>query len=274
MNKEIVEIKKALEKYNGLLETENREIVQDGLGLQRATDGLKEANWGFTEALFEKFEEIPQIVLENFLVVIGIKKKKTQDKEWMRYNFSEVKNILNAFRPENLKENQVDELFLIYNSKEIFRRYSNSQVIVDWMSFALEYKMYRDRVAETKTDIGKISKKIQDKINRIAKLEKKRHLIKNNLIGIKKYLSSEKSHTNHSSDTSKIISRNHSNSDIKQYTEGKTLVTSAEITSLRIDTDQIYKENTEKMKGLEISNITYESEHELKCCKLKGLCFI
>ena len=65
--------------------------------------------------------------------------------------------------------------------------------------------------------------------------------------------------------------------DIKKFTwmrrQNKTILNIESFADLRLNTDHLYKEDKKKNKNLEIQNIVYENEYELKCCRMKYFCF-
>ena len=262
-------MKKSLEKYTKIYEDGNKETLQFSNASQIALDGFKEANWNFTIELFSNLKEIPSIIIEKLSLILGINQKEGI----LSYEFKKAKNLINAFQPELLQDYQLEEIFIIYNSKDSLRKYKNAETVVDLLSYAFEYKLYRDQLAENKRILPLISKKIQGKILKISKLDKERKAIQLNMKDIKAFLYSERNNSVSSSETSRISKKNYSSSTELRNCNSKTLVNSDDFPDLRLDTEQLYQEDNRKRKNIEISNIAYENEHELKCCRMKYFCF-
>ena len=208
-----------------------------------------------TSEVFFNFDKVPNIILEKFYFVLGFKKSDRNAK----LTFAEIKNRMNAFQPESLQDQEIDELYLVYNSRESFRKYEHCEAIVDWICFALEYKFYRDQLAEARKLIPAFNKKIQDSMCKISKMSKEKFICEKKLKDIKKYLDSDKNNSSTSSETSKISRRHYSTSDIRN-SNNKTILNIESFADLRLNTDHLYKEDKKKNKNLEIQNIVYENE--------------
>lgn len=261
----IREVKKTLEKYNELIEANHKEITEAAVFSQKALDGLKAANWKFDEEVFGNLEKTPQIVVEKFLIMLSISENASP-----QLGFVQVKNIMNAFQPEALKTSEIDDFFIIYNSRDVFRRYPNSDIIVDWISSALEYKIYRDSLIDLKKKSPKLHAKVQSKIASISKLEKEKSLIHKSIIDIQKCLHSAKSI---SANPTENFLKTRTNSDAKSHSNSRTILSSSSFPDLRMDTDQLYKDEGKTMENFEIPETIYENDQELRCCKLKYFCF-
>ncbi|OMJ76151.1 hypothetical protein SteCoe_24521 [Stentor coeruleus] len=266
LNLKLSKIKRSLEKCNNLLRKANNDISSINKAVQDALDGLKTANWTLTEDNFEDLKNIPQIVLEKFLMILNISKDQILDYT----NFSLLKNRMNAFQPMDLQESELDDMFLVYNSKDTFKRNKVSEIVVDWMSYALEYRLLKDKLADTKRFLPYLNEKIQNKLGKMSTLSQQKDMIERNMQDIKKYLDLDKNTTMVSTEASEMMRKASSLSE--KNLESKALLKNDDFSDLRINTDQLYNDDFNARKSIEVP-ILYENENELKCCRLKYFCF-
>jgi aromatic ring hydroxylase len=180
---------------------------------------------------------------------------------------------MNAFQPEDLEDKDADDLYLIYNNKHTFVNSSEAEVIVDWMSFALEYKIFRHRFNQLKKKIPLLNNIILEKVKEISKINKEKESVQRKMKDIKKYLETDKNYSFHSAETTKVSRRNYSIPDLRHLNSSKNLITMHEYKDLRLDTNELCQDNYVKSKHIEIPAIAYENENELKCCRLRYFCF-
>lgn len=185
-------------------------------------------------------------------------------------NFSLLKNRMNAFQPMDLQESELDDMFLVYNSKDTFKRSKISEIVVDWMSYALEYRLLKDKLADTKRFLPYLNEKIQNKLGKMSSVSQQIDVIERNIQDIKKYLELDKNTTMVSTEASGMMRKTSSSSE--KNLESKALLKNDDFSDLRINTDQLYNDDFNARKSIEVP-ISYENENELKCCRLRYFCF-
>ena len=245
-----------------MLEKSNQDLIRLTKLSQESMDGLRAANWDLTESVFNSYTQESCIVLDIFRKVLGFDK----DVKGNGVNFNEVKNRMSAFQASDIQESDIDDLFLIYNSKETFKHQKTAELLVDWMSFALECKLYRKKILELKNIQPKLIEKIQKKLERIYKYSKIKQDLERNLNDLRKYLQCNKLDYSSSRETRSKKSQSISNS------ESKTVLKIEDYSVIHVSTDDCYKEQTQ-IKSFQRIPPLIESDQELKCCRMKYFCF-
>ncbi|OMJ94945.1 hypothetical protein SteCoe_1805 [Stentor coeruleus] len=260
--------KKSLEKCNTLLSNANTNIASIKKASQIALDGLKSTNWSLTEDYFQEIGNIPNKVYEKFLTILNIHPST----QYCSISFNLIKNRMNAFQITDLNQNQIADMLYIYNNKQVFKNNKISEIVVDWISYALEYRLLKDKLAETKKYLPYLHEKIQKKLGKISAASKKKENIEKNIQDIKKYIENEKTLTWMSTETSGIVKRPLSELEGKNFSDDKNLFKPEGFNDLQIDCEVGYNDDFSARKSLEIP-IMYENGEELGCCRLGYFCF-
>lgn len=260
--------KKSLEKCNTLLSNANNNITSIKKASQTALDGLKSTNWALTEDFFQEIGNIPNKLYEKLLNILSIH----PNTQYCSISFSLIKNRMNAFQITDLHQSQIKDMLFIYNNKPSFKNNKISEIVVEWISYALEYRLLKDKLEETKKYLPCLHEKIQKKLGKISAASKKKENIEKNIQDIKKYIENNRTVTWMSTETSGIVKRPLSELEVKSFSDSKSLFKPERFNELQIDCEVDYNDDFNARKSLEIP-IIYENGEELKCCRLGYFCF-
>lgn len=256
-------LKRSLEKYNNMLEKSNQDLIRLTKISQESLDNLKSSYWDLTEPIFNSYKSFSCIIWEKFLKILGFKDPRI----FKSVTFSDIKNRMSAFQATDITESEIDDLFLVYNSRETFKQQQAAELLVDWMSFALEYKLYRSKIQEIKKVQPALIQKVQQKIERISKNSRIKENLEKNLNDLKKYLQSQKLEIESSSKSS------HSKKSQSICTsESRTVLKIDDYSGIHVSTEDCFREATQ-IKTFQKIPPLIESELELKCCRMKYFCF-
>ncbi|OMJ76153.1 hypothetical protein SteCoe_24523 [Stentor coeruleus] len=152
-----------------------------------------------------------------------------------------MKNRMNTFQPLDLKESELDDILLVYISKDTFKRNKISEIVVDWMSHALEYRLLKDKLVDNKRFLPYLNEKIQNKLGKMSKISQKKKMIKRNIQDINKYLDFDKNTTMILTEASRMIRKVSSLSE--KGLKSKALLKNDNLNNLRISMYQIYNDD-------------------------------
>lgn len=253
-------LKESLEKYNRVLEINKQDILRVSKLSQESLDGLKFAYWEFTETLFEDYKKVGSGVWDKFLKVLRVKEDSS-------INFNEIKNRMSAFQASEIYNGEADELFLVYNNKDSLKKVESAELLVDWMSCALECKVYKQKIQILKKKQPKIVEKAQHKLERISKLSKTREKLLQNLSDLEKYLKFQRINLN----TSSLAGSLKNKSGSITSSDSKTIKKIEDFFEIQISTNDYYREPT-IIKNFQRIPFMFEKDQELRCCKIKYFC--
>lgn len=249
-----------MDKYNSKLEKNKQDLLRVTKLSQESLDGLKYSYWEFTEPVYEGYKDIKGVVWETFLKVLLIESQE-------KVSFNEVKNKMSAFQSTEIKSADIDQLCLIYNNKESLKQNKPGQLLVDWMSFALEYKIYRKKMQDLKSKQPKIAEKIQRRLKKISKFSKTKKNLQKNLSDLENYLKFQSISLESSSLSVSVKGKNSSFS----HSNSKTIEKISDFPDMQVTTNDNFKETTE-LRSFQRIPFKFEREQELKCCNLRYFC--
>ena len=256
-------LKASLERYNELLEVNKQDIIRVCKLAQESLDGLKLVYWEFTEALFEEYRQVSSVVWEKFLRVLGVEEDRA-------VSFNEIKNRMSAFQATGIDTGEADELFLIYNNRESLRRVESAGLLLDWMAYALECKVYRQKTEALKRNQPKVLGKIQNRLERISKLSKTLETVQQNLADLDQYLKFQRISLETSSPSSSAGSLKCPSGSVSD-SGSKTMRKIENFSEVQVSTNDYYREPT-VLRSFQRIPYLFEREQELRCCKNKFFC--
>lgn len=166
--------KKSLEKCNTLLSNANNNITSIKKASQTALDGLKSTNWALTEDFFQEIGNIPNKLYEKLLNILSIH----PNTQYCSISFSLIKNRMNVFQITDLHQSQIKDMLFIYNNKPSFKNNKISEIVVEWISYALEYRLLKDKLEETKNICLVFMRKSRKNLGKYQQQVKKKRILR------------------------------------------------------------------------------------------------
>ena len=152
--------------------------------IQRAEEGLKDANWQFTKELCTELGKIknptPTLldIVDKFMLMLDQKDRSWKTFKAITKNYGPLKSLMNGVATELVSQEKMNDLLPVCrNFHEIHTKLQKisrgASLIAEWISYSVEYKLKKETLYDSKKRLLELERRIKQKLAIIAELNAK-----------------------------------------------------------------------------------------------------